>query len=118
MMRKCNQTSGNLCLGIECGGTKTTAILAEENGREIFTSMSGPANLRLLNDSALVAHFKKIRSSLKDSRTLKSVAIGMAGARTEADRNRIHSAVAKVWPSTVCYVTNDLETALTAAATP
>ena len=38
----------------------------------------------------------------------------MAGARTEADRQRIRAAAAKVWPKVPCYATNDLETALAA----
>jgi N-acetylmuramic acid 6-phosphate etherase len=43
------------------------------------------------------------------------IAIGMAGARTERDRQRILTAAEKVWPGTPCYATNDLETALMAA---
>jgi N-acetylmuramic acid 6-phosphate etherase len=35
--------------------------------------------------------------------------------RTDADRQRIISTAAKVWPETPCYPTNDLETALAAA---
>ena len=45
---------------------------------------------------------------------LGGMAIGMAGARIEADRQRIRSAAAKVWPKVPCYATNDLETALAA----
>jgi N-acetylmuramic acid 6-phosphate etherase len=46
-----------------------------------------------------------------------AVAIGMAGARTEKDRNRIRRAAAKAWPLIPCYATSDLETALAAAGT-
>jgi N-acetylmuramic acid 6-phosphate etherase len=44
----------------------------------------------------------------------------MAGARTAADRERIHRAVSQVWRGIPSYVTNDLETAMMAAeqATP
>jgi N-acetylmuramic acid 6-phosphate etherase len=44
-----------------------------------------------------------------------SVAIGMAGARTEKDFTRIRHAASRAWPNVPCYVTNDLETALAAA---
>src|SRR5207247_7942738 len=46
-----------------------------------------------------------------------SVAIGMAGMRTESDRERIRKAAGKVWPGVPCYATNDLETALVAGET-
>ena len=44
-----------------------------------------------------------------------AVAIGMPGARTDAQRDRIRHAAAQIWPAAPCYATNDLETALMAA---
>ena len=105
-------------LGIECGGTKSVAILTQNNGREAVQIEAGAANLRLLSDVQLVQHFRKIASIHKNSSTPDSVAIGMAGARTEGDRQRIRAAAAKVWPNAKCYATNDLETALVAAEAP
>jgi N-acetylmuramic acid 6-phosphate etherase len=72
--------------------------------------------LRLLNNVELADHFAKI-SSIHNGQAapLTGIAIGIAGARTEADRQRIRTAAAKVWPGTPCYATNDLETGLVAA---
>ena len=74
----------------------------------------GPANLRLLDQAGLTRHFKAIQGVAKGA--LAGIVIGMAGARTQRDRNRILAAAAVVWPSTPCHATNDLETALMAAA--
>lgn len=102
-------------LGIECGGTKSVAILAQGSGRQAVQLEAGPANLRLLSDPDLVAHFRKISAIHKNSAPPVAVAIGMAGARTEMDRQRIRNAAATVWPGACLYATNDLETALIAA---
>jgi N-acetylmuramic acid 6-phosphate etherase len=48
----------------------------------------------------------------------EAVGIGLAGARTAADQERLRRATARVWPSIPCVATNDLETALAAAPAP
>ncbi len=98
-------------LGIECGGTRTVALLADANGHALNRWEFGPANLRLLSDVQLVRHFRTIAKAIACPTAL---GIGMAGARTEADWERIRRAAAKVWPRVPCHATNDLETALAA----
>ena len=103
-------------LGIESGGTRTTALLSPGGGQPCLRAEFGPANLRLLNDAALARHFTAINAlCLKARAPLAGLAIGMAGARTESDRRRIRAAAARVWPGVPCHATNDLETALAAA---
>lgn len=103
-------------LGIECGGTRTTALLVTATAAPIIARL-GPANLRLLSDSELVKRFGQIRAALNAADAeLAGMAIGMAGARTEADRCRIRKAAEQVWPGVPCHVTNDLETGLLAAS--
>jgi N-acetylmuramic acid 6-phosphate etherase len=103
-------------LGIESGGTRTTALLDTGGGQPCLRAEFGPANLRLLDDDALIRHFTAINAlCLQAKEPLAGIGIGMAGARTEADRRRIRVAAAKVWPNVPCYATNDLETALAAA---
>lgn len=104
-----------LFLGIECGGTHSDAIAARIDGEKLFNFTAGPANLRLLDDVQLEKHFGEIRRAHDGMIDIAGVAIGMAGARTEQDRNRIRTAAAKIWPGVPCYATNDLETALAAA---
>jgi len=103
-------------LGIESGGTRTTALLAPGGGQPCLRAEFGPANLRLMDDDALAQHFTAINALCQQSSApLAGIAIGMAGARTDSDRQRIRAASAKVWPNVPCYATNDLETALAAA---
>jgi len=103
-------------LGIESGGTHTTALLAPGGGEDCLRAEFGPANLRLLEDAALAQHFTDINTLCRQAQApLAGIAIGMAGARNESDRQRIRAAAAKVWPNVPCYATNDLETALAAA---
>src|SRR5438552_9923426 len=105
-------------LGVETGATRTVALMEEftdgesRGGRFSRELKLGPANLPSLDDQELIRHLEDIARGfpLPDA-----VAIGMAGARTTADRERIRRAAAAVWPGVPCCVTNDLETALVAA---
>ncbi|MDQ6632421.1 MAG: N-acetylmuramic acid 6-phosphate etherase [Verrucomicrobiota bacterium] len=117
-MISANKQTTPLFLGIECGGTRSVALLSGRDGTPVAQSESGPANLRLLNDQALLGHFQKISVAQKGPPILSGLAIGMAGARTESDRERIRTVAAKIWPEIPCYATNDLETALSAAQSP
>ncbi|HEY3862361.1 MAG TPA: N-acetylmuramic acid 6-phosphate etherase [Verrucomicrobiae bacterium] len=106
-------------MGIESGGSHTTALLAPGGRQDCLRAEFGPANLRLLDDDQLIQHFSAINALCqKTPAPLAGIAIGMAGARTEADRHRIRSAAAKIWPNVPCYATNDLETALVAGTPP
>ena len=99
-------------LGIEAGGTRLVALFDAGEGSPPLRVETGPANLRLLTDGQLTARFREIARALPRPDAL---AIGMAGARAESDRERIRRAAAKVWPNIPCLATNDLETALMAA---
>jgi len=108
---------GGVFLGIEAGGTRTVAAALERgtgshSGRPSLPMEFGPANLRLLSDAQLRRRFREIARAMPEP---ISIAIGMAGARTESDRERIRKAAAKVWPGVPCCPTNDLDTALAAA---
>src|SRR5437868_2383869 len=99
-------------LGIEAGGTRTVALAV---GTSVTRREFGAANLRLLDDRQLERHFRSIARAMPKPDAL---AIGMAGARTEADRARIRKAATKAWPGIPCHATNDLETALMATPDP
>lgn len=101
-----------LFLGVECGGTKTTVLLADANNKILAQKKLGPANLRLMSDRNLKALFASIKKELPGP---SAVAIGMAGARTEKDRARIRQAAGQIWRGIPCLATNDLETGLMAA---
>lgn len=100
-------------LGIEAGGTRTVAILANVQGRALHRIELGPANLRLLSDRQLRSHFRELAERVPSPAAL---GIGMAGAREEGDRRRIRAAAGHAWPGVPCWVGNDLETAFAAAS--
>jgi N-acetylmuramic acid 6-phosphate etherase len=99
-------------LGIEGGGTRTLVRAESLVSGHFVEGEFGPGNLRLLNDAQLVRLFRSIARSAPPP---AAIAIGLAGARTDADRRRIQVAAAKAWPGVPSYATNDLETALSAA---
>ena len=97
-------------LGIEGGGTRTTALLADARGREIQRAIFGPGNVRLLDDRALG---RLLRQVAKQFESPDAIGLGLAGARHPKDRARVQTAVLKIWKATPCKVTHDLEIALT-----
>lgn len=105
-----------LYLGIEGGGTRTTALLTDELDNVLFEAGFDAGNLKLLSDRELQWRLKEIASRLPcDIREVSALAIGLAGTRTEADRDRIRRASSRIFPKVPCLATNDLETALAAA---
>lgn len=101
-------------IGIECGGTRTVALAAAVGARVPLARIeSGPANLRLTSDLDLQSHFDSLRSRLPEA---AAIGIGMAGVRTEEDRQRLRACVARVWPSVPVRVDHDLVSALEAAS--
>jgi N-acetylmuramic acid 6-phosphate etherase len=104
------QSSIGNTLGIEGGGTRTTVLMANERDDTIFSFTAGPANLRLMTAEDLDAHLRGIRNRLPERP--HRIGIGLAGARLEADFDRLRQSVARVWPGVPCAATDDLETAL------
>ena len=98
-------------LGIEGGGTRTVALLADAAGRLVRRVEAGPGNVRLLTEAALLALLREVARDLPRP---AAIAIGLTDAREEAQWQRIRTAAAQVWPGVPCHATNDLETALVA----
>ena len=96
-------------LGIEGGGTRTTALLADARGREIHRATFSAGNLRLLNDRGFG---RLLRGIAKKFDRPDAIGLGLAGVRNEKDCARVRAAVAKVWRDVPCTVTHDLEIAL------
>ncbi|MEI8041418.1 MAG: N-acetylmuramic acid 6-phosphate etherase [Verrucomicrobiota bacterium] len=99
-------------LGIDGGGTRTVALMADGSGQSLCRLESGPANMKLLTDHQLAGHFRSIAKAMPCPDAL---GIGLSGAWVEPDFRKIRQAAAQAWPGVPCYATNDLETALTAA---
>lgn len=99
-------------LGIECGGTHSTAIAATLKGERLATVSAGPANLRLVTDAQLQAVFAAIAAQVPQP---VAIGIGVAGCRDSADRKRVEHSLAQIWPGVPTRVSHDLETAWWAA---
>ena len=101
-----------ITLGIEGGGTRTTALLVDGDDQVLASLSAGPGNLRLLDDEQLAALLDSIRDQLptKPDR----IGVGMAGVRTAADRERLTRAIARAWPDTPAVVGDDLLLAIEA----
>lgn len=111
-MKRTTESAGLKYLGIEGGGTRTVALLADGSGRALCRLETGPANMKLLTAAELIQRFRSIATAVP---LPDAVAIGLSGAWVEADFQKIRSAAEKVWPRITCYATNDLETGLSAA---
>jgi N-acetylmuramic acid 6-phosphate etherase len=109
--RRSSHRSRTLFLGIEGGATHTVALLADAQGRLVKRVEAGPANVRLLTNPQLAALLRSLARQLPRPSAL---ALGLAGARTTSDRERIRRAASAVWPGVPTCATNDLETALMA----
>ncbi len=99
-------------LGLEGGGTRTSVLLAGSNDEVIESFSAGPANLRLMGSGDLSYHLMAISRRLPC--LPDAIGMGLAGARVEADFDRIITASARVWPGVPCAPSNDLVTALEA----
>ena len=103
-------------LGIEGGGTRTSALLVEGTDTVLASFAVGPGNLQLLNSEELAALLASIRDQLPTQPD--RIGIGMAGVRSAADRERLRRAVAATWPNTPSTVGDDLILALEAGEWP
>lgn len=103
-------------LGIEAGGTRTTAYW--DGPESAPPAPSGVvefpgANLQIATDAALRRLLRTIARAFPSP---QAVAIGIAGLRTTHDATRLTGLAQEVWPSAVIATSNDLETALAADA--
>src|SRR5688572_13640338 len=101
-----------ILLGIETGGTKTIAIAATPEFKQIARHELGPANLRLISDRDFVTLLSDLKKKIA---TPSAIGIGLPGVRTDADVMRVSKMLNKVWPNVPSRVTNDLELVIRAA---
>lgn len=103
-------------LGIEGGGTRTSALLVEGTNSVLASFAVGPGNLQLLNAEELAALLASIRDQLPAQPD--RIGIGLAGVRSAGDRERLRRAVATTWPDVPSVVGDDLILALEAGEWP
>src|SRR6266404_5144332 len=100
-------------LGIEGGGTRTVALLADARGQICKRFELGPLNLKLASDGDVLQRLREIKSraALRPS----PWSLCLAGCRTVADRVRLHSLAERTWPRVPVYIGNDLDSGFAAA---
>jgi N-acetylmuramic acid 6-phosphate etherase len=101
-----------MLLGIETGGTKTIALAATPDFKQIARHELGPANLRLISDKDFLALLTNLKKKIG---TPSAIGIGLPGLRTEADKSRVAKLLNKIWPNVPAEITNDLELVIHAA---
>lgn len=87
-----------LVLGVDGGGTKTLAAIADENGRVLGIGRAGPANHDDASELAVVDNLDgAVRQAFAgaglERRQFDSVFLGLAGVVSDADRERVRKIV-------------------------
>jgi len=99
-------------LGIETGGSHTSVMLADGEGRTLATFTLGPANLRLISDPDLRRLLREIHVQ---TGRVDTIGAGVAGLRNERDCARFLRIARGIWPFTPVVVSHDLESAMMTA---
>ena len=103
-----------IILGMEGGGTRTSALLVDSEKDIVLAKISaGPGNLHTLSGEGLAHLLEEIRVQLPVSPD--RIGIGFAGVRSAGDRERLTTAVSRAWPGVPAVVTDDLVLALESA---
>lgn len=109
-------TVRHLFLGIEGGGTRTVALLADKRGQILKRVESGPLNLKLSTDPEILQRLRDIQHRLPSRPS--SLALCLAGCRSAADRSRARALGERVWPRRPAYVGSDMDSGFAAAFGP
>ncbi|CAN5576539.1 BadF/BadG/BcrA/BcrD ATPase family protein [soil metagenome] len=115
--RRSIQKSQNLFLGVDGGGTKTQAVLLDENRQIIGEGFSGAANpLRVGIETALTHIFTAIENACDNCNRSRSdiaaIVCGLAGVRREDLRRTIQQRISQNYRIKSVEVTTDAEIAL------
>ena len=89
------------------------ALMVDAAGRMVLRREFGSGNLRLLDERGLASLLWSIARAFPKP---DAVGLGLAGARTKADRTRAKEACGKIWKKVPVRVTHDLDIALMAAS--
>jgi N-acetylmuramic acid 6-phosphate etherase len=115
--RKTEHDRPGLVLGIEGGGSRTVALLADSRGRIRRRLELGPLNLKLSTDAQVLSILRRIRSAFRVSPSTLSVCA--AGCRSETDRERLRQLARRAWPNVLgIFAGSDLDSGFAAAFGP
>jgi N-acetylglucosamine kinase-like BadF-type ATPase len=88
-------------LGIDGGGTKTLGVIADLNGRPLFSAAGGTSNPQVVgfqkaSQVVIKVTQKCCRRARAQAKDLKAVVVGLAGAGRESDRRRAEIEIRKL----------------------
>jgi N-acetylglucosamine kinase-like BadF-type ATPase len=107
-------------LGIDGGGTKTTAIISDHQGNILGKGVAGGSNYQTVGmDNAMLALEKAVDNAITDVGLLiqrfKAVCIGLAGAGRETDRALLMPEIINLIPADKIILEHDAAIALAGA---
>ena len=105
-------------LGIDAGGTKTLALLADETGEVVGTALGGGANLKThgeLEVEKVLHHVAEVAESRAGFRP-EAVALGIAGADRPHDRAVLAGVFKRIGFKSHVVITNDARIAFVAGS--
>jgi N-acetylglucosamine kinase-like BadF-type ATPase len=101
-------------LGIDAGGSKTLALLADREGRILDQSRSGSANLRSQGEEEVERVLAQVVAALGPPRPLVATCLGMAGIDRAHDKERMTTLLRRLGIEGQILVENDAQVALAA----
>jgi N-acetylglucosamine kinase-like BadF-type ATPase len=106
-----NLTTPSLTLGVDGGGTKTHAVIADEQGRVVGEGLAGPSNpLRVGVSQACAAVREAFNRALSEAGARRSevlaAQVGLAGVRREDLRHRMREELSSLGVGSVEVVTD------------
>ena len=99
-------------LGVEGGGTKTSWVLAEQDGAALRVIEHGklpPSNFQLISAERLAAMLRQM------PQRAERVGLFLAGCATQEDRSGLRNLCAQIWPAAKITVGSDRDSGLAAA---
>jgi len=103
-------------IGIDAGGTKTIALLADETGRVLAEARGGGANLQTHGELEVEKVFDEVMEAVRQGRTISAVGLGIAGVDRPHDEALIRAILRRLGHRETAVVVNDAAIALVAGA--
>lgn len=104
--------------GIDAGGTSTKCLLLAEDGTQLSRTETGPANYQVVGLAAALREVKKaveLARKKAAGRVIDLIGVGMAGAGSVQDIDKIKGRLLSMKLARECYLTNDGEIAVIGA---
>lgn len=101
-------------LGIDGGGTKTTAVMADIKGRIIAQIMVGPTNPNVVSEYELLLTFKEIFTNLEQQQpgstnNIRSIFAGISGAGNKINNKVLVEMIKRLYPGNI-YIQVGIDT--------